>query len=100
VTGLSLTHEFSYLLLIILLLLSAVMVFLACGDGGGSSGPIGQVDQIFRGSTMNFSIDASNIFNEGCVLSRNTNLNSGSADWVNATLSPRIFRLGVRVNWR
>jgi outer membrane receptor protein involved in Fe transport len=49
---------------------------------------------------MTSSIDAFNIFNEGYVLSRNTNLNSGSADWVNATLSPRIFRLGVRVNWR
>ncbi|MGB5295920.1 MAG: TonB-dependent receptor [Thermoanaerobaculia bacterium] len=49
---------------------------------------------------LTFSIDAFNIFNEGYVLSRNTNLNSGSADWVNATLSPRIFRLGVRVSWR
>ena len=49
---------------------------------------------------LTFSIDAFNIFNEGYVLSRNTNLNSGSADWVNATLSPRIFRLGVRINWR
>ena len=49
---------------------------------------------------LTFSIDAFNIFNEGYVLSRNTNLNSGSADWVNATLSPRIYRLGVRINWR
>jgi len=49
---------------------------------------------------LTFSIDAFNIFNEGYVLSRNTNLNSGSADWVNATLSPRIFRLGVRISWR
>jgi hypothetical protein len=49
---------------------------------------------------LTFSIDAFNIFNEGYVLSRNTNLNSGSADWVSATLSPRIYRLGVRINWR
>jgi hypothetical protein len=49
---------------------------------------------------LTFSIDAFNIFNEGYVLRRNTNLNSGSADWVIATLSPRIYRLGVRISWR
>jgi hypothetical protein len=51
-------------------------------------------------TTFTFSIDAFNIFNEGYVLGRTTNLNSRTADWVRETLSPRIFRLGVRINWR
>lgn len=53
------------------------------------------------GSTsLTFSIDAFNIFNEGYVLDRIRNLNSPIANWVRETLSPRVYRLGVRLNWR
>jgi len=51
-------------------------------------------------TSLTFSLDAFNIFNEGTVLSRNLNLRSDSANWVTSTLSPRVFRLGVRLNWR
>jgi len=47
-----------------------------------------------------FSIDAFNIFNENTVLRRELRLTSARPDYVNETLSPRIFRLGVRINWR
>ncbi len=47
-----------------------------------------------------FSIDAFNIFNENTVLQRERDLTSGQADWLRETLSPRIYRLGVRLNWR
>lgn len=44
-TGLSLAHKFTFLVLFFLLLLLAFTAFLACGgSGGGSSGPIGPVD--------------------------------------------------------
>ena len=51
-------------------------------------------------TSLTFSIDGFNVFNQGYVLAVNTNLSSPSADWVTETLSPRIYRLGVRVNWR
>ena len=47
-----------------------------------------------------FSIDAFNIFNENTTLQRERDLTSGQADWLRETLSPRIYRLGVRLNWR
>ena len=44
-TGLSLAHKFTFLVLFMLLLLLAFTAFLACGgSSGGSSGPIGPVD--------------------------------------------------------
>ena len=53
------------------------------------------------GSTsLTVSIDGFNMFNKGYVLGRNSILSSPSAQWVTETLSPRIYRLGVRVNWR
>jgi len=52
------------------------------------------------GLGFTFSIDAFNIFNENYVLQRERNLDSGTADWLRETLSPRIWRLGVRINWR
>ncbi|MEJ2085155.1 MAG: carboxypeptidase regulatory-like domain-containing protein [Acidobacteriota bacterium] len=53
------------------------------------------------GSTsLTFSIDAFNIFNQGYVLDRVPNLDSRFPDWVLGTLSPRVYRLGVRLNWR
>jgi hypothetical protein len=51
-------------------------------------------------TSFTFSIDAFNIFNQGYVLSRALNLAAGNADWIGETLSPRIWRLGVRLNWR
>jgi hypothetical protein len=47
-----------------------------------------------------FSIDIFNVFNETYELQRNRRQNSGEYDWLRETLSPRIWRLGVRLNWR
>jgi hypothetical protein len=51
-------------------------------------------------TSLTFSIDGFNIFNEGYVMRRYINLAAGNANWVRETLSPRIWRLGVRLNWR
>jgi hypothetical protein len=56
-------------------------------------------------TSLTFSIDAFNIFNDGTVLQRRDNV-SGSGvggntgGWVGEVLSPRVWRLGVRLNWR
>ena len=47
-----------------------------------------------------FAIDGFNIFNETYALQRERQLNGGRPDYLDETLSPRIWRLGVRVNWR
>ncbi len=49
---------------------------------------------------LTFSIDAFNIFNNGVVLDRNRNTTSGNVGWISTSLAPRVFRLGVRLNWR
>ncbi len=46
------------------------------------------------------SIDAFNLLDESFVLQRRRQTNTSQFDWVTETLSPRIFRLGVRLNWR
>jgi hypothetical protein len=46
------------------------------------------------------SIDAFNVTNENTVLQRDRTLNAATANFVNQTLSPRIYRLGFRLNWR
>jgi hypothetical protein len=46
------------------------------------------------------SADLFNTFNEGYVLQRNNQMNASQANYVLNTLSPRIWRLGVRINWR
>ncbi len=51
-------------------------------------------------TSLTFSIDGFNIFNEGTVLSRVNNLGSGLDDWALRTIHPRVWRLGVRLNWR
>ena len=51
-------------------------------------------------TSLTFSIDGFNIFNDGTVLSRVNNLNSGASEWVLRTVNPRVWRLGVRLNWR
>ncbi len=52
------------------------------------------------GIGFTFSIDGFNIFNENYVLQRERRLNYSRADFLDETLSPRIWRLGVRLNWR
>jgi hypothetical protein len=37
---------------------------------------------------------------EVTVLQRDRTLNAATANFVNQTLSPRIYRLGFRLNWR
>jgi hypothetical protein len=62
-----------------------------------------RLEKEFRaaGSTsFTFSIDAFNLFNQGYVLNRYVNLSAGNAEWIQETLSPRIWRLGVRLSWR
>ena len=51
-------------------------------------------------TSLTFSVDGFNIFNSGAVLGRYTNLGAGNGGWVAETVSPRIWRLGVRLNWR
>jgi hypothetical protein len=52
-------------------------------------------------TSLTFSIDGFNLLNDALVLSRaSRNLNAGSAGWLNETLAPRIWRLGVRLSWR
>lgn len=46
------------------------------------------------------SVDLFNAFNENYVLQRERDLSLGTADYLRETLSPRIYRLGVRLNWR
>jgi len=49
---------------------------------------------------LTFSIDGFNILNAGTVLDRYRNLGAGNANWVFESISPRIWRLGVRLSWR
>jgi hypothetical protein len=46
------------------------------------------------------SLDAFNVTNENYVLQRERNLGSGRANFLDETLSPRIYRLGFRLSWR
>lgn len=46
------------------------------------------------------SLDAFNVTNENTVLQRDRSLHTTTANFVNQTLSPRIYRLGFRLNWR
>ncbi|NJL28660.1 MAG: TonB-dependent receptor [Thermoanaerobaculia bacterium] len=50
--------------------------------------------------SVTFSIDAFNIFNEASVQQRETGINSNRADFLEETLSPRIYRLGFRLSWK
>ncbi len=47
-----------------------------------------------------FSIDGFNLLNETYVMQRERRLNGGRPDYLDETLSPQIWRLGVRLNWR
>ena len=46
------------------------------------------------------SLDAFNVTNDNSVLQRDRSLQAPTANYVNQTLSPRIYRLGFRLNWR
>jgi hypothetical protein len=46
------------------------------------------------------SLDAFNVNNDNSVLQRDRSLHTPTANYVNQTLSPRIYRLGFRLNWR
>jgi hypothetical protein len=59
---------------------------------------------------MTFSLDAFNLLDETFVLQRErltpavtgggTVITAGRHDFLDETLSPRIYRFGVRLNWR
>ncbi len=49
---------------------------------------------------LTFGVDLFNALNEAPVLARTTTLNRQTADWVQDVLSPRIWRLGVRLSWK
>jgi hypothetical protein len=46
-----------------------------------------------------FSLDAFNVLNNNAVLQRQRAVN-GQTDYLFETLSPRVYRMGVRLNWR
>ncbi|HVS66199.1 MAG TPA: TonB-dependent receptor [Thermoanaerobaculia bacterium] len=47
-----------------------------------------------------FGIDVFNVTNEGTELSRLRSITSGSRFFLNDNISPRIYRLGVRLGWK
>lgn len=51
-------------------------------------------------SSFTLSLDGFNLTNEDYVLQRARNLSSGTANDVREVLSPRVFRLGVKFNFR
>ena len=62
-----------------------------------------RVDKDFNASedvSFTVSLDIFNALNEAYVLQRERDFTSGRFDFLDETLSPRIFRLGVRLNWR
>ena len=50
--------------------------------------------------SLTFGIDLFNAFNEATVLARQPNVGFSTANWVRDNISPRIWKLGVRVSWR
>ncbi|MEE8526772.1 MAG: hypothetical protein V3T72_22795, partial [Thermoanaerobaculia bacterium] len=49
---------------------------------------------------ITLSVDAFNVFNEGTVLQRERNLAGSQPNFVDEVLSPRVLRLGIRLNWK
>ena len=47
-----------------------------------------------------FGIDVFNVTNEGTELSRRREINTSQAFFLNDNVSPRIYRLGVRLGWK
>jgi hypothetical protein len=50
--------------------------------------------------SLTFSLALFNALNDATVLARNNRLNIGTAYWIQDTLAPRTWQLGVRVSWR
>jgi len=92
--------------------------FVSRTDGQGRSAAVGRSDD-FRtqdiytldlrlekefaatgNAGLTFGIDAFNVFSDNYVLRRDLALNGARPDYLNETLSPRIYRLGVRLSWR
>lgn len=62
-----------------------------------------RIDKDFAASedvSLTLSMDIFNALNESFVLQRERQLNGRRADFLDEALSPRIWRLGVRLNWR
>jgi hypothetical protein len=62
-----------------------------------------RLDKEFAASgdvSFTFGIDAFNLLNENSTMQRERGLSRGTADWLRETLSPRIWRLSARVNWK
>ena len=49
---------------------------------------------------LTFGLELFNALNEATVLARATTLNRPTGDWVQDVISPRIWKLGVRVSWK
>lgn len=50
--------------------------------------------------SFTLGVDVFNVFNENYVMQRERNLALGNGDWLQETLSPRVYRLGIRLNWK
>jgi hypothetical protein len=50
--------------------------------------------------SLTFSAEYFNALNEATVLARQNRLNISTANWVQDTLAPRTWKLGVRISWR
>ena len=51
-------------------------------------------------SHLTVSLEAFNLFDEDTVVQRFENLSAGNAAHIREAISPRVYRLGVRFNWR
>jgi outer membrane receptor protein involved in Fe transport len=62
-----------------------------------------RIDKDFKfgdDSGVTLSIDGFNLLNEDYVLQRFRNVDGGDANQVKEVLSPRVFRLGVKLHFR
>jgi len=49
---------------------------------------------------LTLSLDGFNLLNESFVLQRQVNVRSSAGNWITEVVSPRIFRVGARLNFR
>lgn len=62
-----------------------------------------RLDKEFAASgNVSFTLgaDVFNLLNENYTMQRERGLSRGSSDFLRETLSPRIFRLSARINWK
>ena len=50
--------------------------------------------------SFTLGLDAFNLLNENYTMQRERKLNVSSADYLRETLSPRIWRISARLNWK